>query len=252
MVKGLDKFKAHFEGFEDRYVLIGGAACDLAFDEAGLEFRATKDLDLVLATEALDAEFMNRFWQFVDDGEYEFRQKGTGAKQLYRFQRPKVDGYPFMIELFSRLPESVSFDGDGRCTPLPGNEEASSLSALLMDNDYYELVRSGVTQIDGVPILALEYILVLKAKAWLDLTERKSNGQEVNGADIKKHKNDPFRIYQLLSPDLRVSLPDSIRHDLEKYFDSMLKEEVDLKNLGIRGSTIEDVLGQLRKIYKIT
>ena len=29
-------------------VLIGGAACDLLFGEAGQDFRATKDLDLVL------------------------------------------------------------------------------------------------------------------------------------------------------------------------------------------------------------
>jgi len=26
MVKGIDQFRAHFEGFNDRYVLIGGAA----------------------------------------------------------------------------------------------------------------------------------------------------------------------------------------------------------------------------------
>ena len=47
MVKGLDQFRAHFEDFNDRYVLIGGAACFLALDEAGLDFRVTKDLDIV-------------------------------------------------------------------------------------------------------------------------------------------------------------------------------------------------------------
>ena len=40
MVKGIDQFKAHFAGFADRYVLIGGAACYLAMEEAGLENRA--------------------------------------------------------------------------------------------------------------------------------------------------------------------------------------------------------------------
>jgi hypothetical protein len=33
MVKGLVIFRAHFQGFADRYVLIGGTACDLAMGD---------------------------------------------------------------------------------------------------------------------------------------------------------------------------------------------------------------------------
>ena len=65
MVKGMKRFREHFAGFEDRYVLIGGAACDLAMEDAGLNFRATKDLDIVLCIEALDAAFVKAFWAFV-------------------------------------------------------------------------------------------------------------------------------------------------------------------------------------------
>jgi len=35
-----------FHEYADRYVLIGGTACDLAMDEAGLDFRVTNDLNL--------------------------------------------------------------------------------------------------------------------------------------------------------------------------------------------------------------
>jgi hypothetical protein len=38
---------------------------------AGLAFRATKDLDIVLYVEALDAEFVRAFWDFVRGGGYE-------------------------------------------------------------------------------------------------------------------------------------------------------------------------------------
>ena len=31
MVKGLDRFREFFKDFEDQYVLIGGAACDILF-----------------------------------------------------------------------------------------------------------------------------------------------------------------------------------------------------------------------------
>ena len=32
MVKGLEVFKSFFNGYEDQYVLIGGAACDILFE----------------------------------------------------------------------------------------------------------------------------------------------------------------------------------------------------------------------------
>ncbi len=51
MVRGIDVFRRYFHNFIDQYVLIGGSACDLLFDDAGVDFRATKDLDLVLIVE---------------------------------------------------------------------------------------------------------------------------------------------------------------------------------------------------------
>lgn len=100
MVIGLDRFKEHFSQFADRYVLIGGAACFVNMDAAGLQFRATKDLDIVLCIEALDDEFVGAFWQFVRDGAYEIQQNSEGERQFYRFQKPATDGYPVMLELF--------------------------------------------------------------------------------------------------------------------------------------------------------
>jgi hypothetical protein len=62
VVKGLDVFQKHFARYTDQYVLIGGTAATLAMEEAGLEFRATKDLDIVLHIEVLNAEFATAFW----------------------------------------------------------------------------------------------------------------------------------------------------------------------------------------------
>ena len=53
MVRGLDLFREHFAAVNDQYVLIGGTAATVAMGEVGLEFRATKDLDIVLHIEAL-------------------------------------------------------------------------------------------------------------------------------------------------------------------------------------------------------
>jgi hypothetical protein len=55
MVVGLDPWRDHFAGFENRYALGDGVACDRLFEEAGIEFRATRDLDVVLLVELLDS-----------------------------------------------------------------------------------------------------------------------------------------------------------------------------------------------------
>lgn len=64
MVYGLEIFKDYFKGYEDQYVLIGGAACDILFEEREATFRKTRDLDMVIIIEMLTSEFGKRFWGF--------------------------------------------------------------------------------------------------------------------------------------------------------------------------------------------
>ena len=64
MVVGFEKFQEHFADHADQYALNGGAACDLLFAEAGLNFRLTKDLDVVLCVEVVDIDFANAFLEF--------------------------------------------------------------------------------------------------------------------------------------------------------------------------------------------
>ena len=99
MIKGLDKFREHFADFSGHYVLIGGAASDVVMDNAGVDFRATKDLDIVLCVEALDAEFAKAFWEFVKKGGYQNQQRSTDKKIFYRFNEPKEKNFPYMSGL---------------------------------------------------------------------------------------------------------------------------------------------------------
>lgn len=55
MVIGLNRFRQHFAPYANQYVLIGGTACTVIMQESGLDFRATKDLDMVLYVEALNS-----------------------------------------------------------------------------------------------------------------------------------------------------------------------------------------------------
>lgn len=144
IMRGIDKFRERFAGHEGEYVLIGGGACDLLFGEVGQDFRATKDLDLVLLVEALTPEFGRVFWDFVREGGYENRQKSSGKPQFYRFSKPKDPAFPAMLELFARTDINLG-DRDSGLMPIHIGDEVSSLSAILLDEEYYKLLMENMS-----------------------------------------------------------------------------------------------------------
>lgn len=107
MVRGLDQFRNHFSAYTDHYALIGGTACMIAMEEVGLEFRATKDLDIVLCVEAFDDNFVSTLWEFIKKGKYKHKQKSSGKEVFYRFNAPEEHDFPSMIELFSKKPDCL-------------------------------------------------------------------------------------------------------------------------------------------------
>ena len=252
MVRGLELFKAHFKGHEDCFVLIGGTACDLAMDAVGEEFRATKDLDIVLCVEHLTPDFVRAIWEFVRAGRYDNRQRSTGRRLFYRFFEPAVETYPYMLELFSRLPDSLKFKGAGRLTPIPIDGKASSLSAILMDDEYYKFLQHGTTMAEGLPVVRPEYLVPLKARAWLDLVRRRNGGEQVDSDDIRKHRNDVFKLFLILDPGVIPRLSGQLADDLGAFARAMLDERLDLKSLGYPKSRKQDeLIEQIKKSYGI-
>ncbi len=249
MVNGLDVFREHFRAFGDRYVLIGGTACDLAFGVAGLEFRATKDLDIVLCVEKLDAAFVRAFWEFVRTGGYARRESSTGKRRLYRFAKPSAAGFPEMLELFSRVPDILGQIEGGHLTPILVDGDLSSLSAILVDEAYYGWLQAGRREVAELPVVAPEHLIPLKARAWLDLRDRKASGQEVDGKAIRKHRNDVFRLYSVIDPEFRATLPATIHDDMQRFLADATGESVDLKALGLGLLSLGSVIAGLRTVY---
>lgn len=249
MVSGVESFRKWFAEHTDQYTIIGGTACDLLMSEDGLDFRATRDIDMVLIVESLTPEFGRRFWEYVKAAGYEHRNKSTGEPQFYRFSKPSSREYPYMIELFSGRVDAIELPEDAVLTPLPLDDEISSLSAILMDADYYQFLREGKVVLNDIPVLDAAHLIPFKAKAWLDLTERNRNGEHVDSKNIRKHKNDVFRLSILLTSDIRVILSAAIRSDLEKFFSAMEAETIDLKAFGIRSQSQQEILQKLKTIY---
>jgi len=254
MVKGLALFREWFAAHADEYVLIGGTAASLAMEGAGLAFRATKDLDIVLHIEALTPAFGKTFWQFVEAGGYAIRQAGgTGKPVFYRFQKPSNDRFPAMVELFARAPDGLSVAEGSRLTPIPMDEAVSSLSAILLDGAYYEFILSGRRDVAGLPWVGEDRLIPLKAIAWLELSRRKEQGANVDGKDIRKHLNDVLRLSQLLTPATRIPLNPRIGNDLRHFLDRMTQDtSIDPKVLQLGDVTVAELAMRIAQAYGLS
>ena len=115
---------------------------DQLYQRAGLEFRATKDLDIVLIIEVLDCAFVGTLRSFIAEGSYEMRQRTEGTPVLFRFAKPQNEQFPFMLEPFSRKPEGIELSDGQKIVPLQAGADHHSLSAILLDEDYYSLIRT--------------------------------------------------------------------------------------------------------------
>ncbi len=214
MVKGLDHFRERFKSFEDSFILIGGAACDQWFKSMNLEFRSTRDLDIVLIIEEMGRDFVAVLRAYIAEGNYEICERSEQSPILYRFARPKNDSFPFMLELFSRKPEGLLFiEGQG-ITPISLGNSTHSLSALLLDDNYYTLIRSHKGVRDGLPCATATALIPLKAHAWLNLTKQRTEVSDIDSRDIAKHRNDVFRLAGTLPGVAGPVIPESIKMDL--------------------------------------
>jgi hypothetical protein len=204
--------------------------------------------------EALSDEFVNHFWQFINDGEYTISQVGD-KKQFYRFIKPQAEGFPKMIELFCRKPNLIREVEGMHLTDIPTGEEASSLSAILLEDEYYKFALSNTQVINGLHI-ANEYALIcLKVRAFINNSKRKVEGQNVKSEDITKHKNDIIRLTVTLTPNINVSIPDIIKKELKEYINTIRIENPDIKQLlkeqGVTDITLEEIIEQLELIFAL-
>lgn len=216
-VKGLDLFSKRFAEFRDAFVLIGGAACELWFRDQNLAFRSTRDLDIVLILERLTPEFIARFREFVAEGEYNEQQRSEdGPPMLYRFAKPGKDDFPYMLELFCREAPGFELAQDQHIIPVR-MEDAQSLSAILLHGSYYSFLLNHCRESRGIMAADAAALIPLKARAWLDLTERIAAGGPVKEDDIKKHRNDVFRLVITLPGTPVNPLPDELADDVSRF-----------------------------------
>lgn len=254
MVRGLDVFKNYFERFPNNYVIIGGTACDIIIDDAGFIPRTTKDIDVVLVVEALSSEFVNQFWKFIRDGNYQQREKGKDEKEYYRFIRPANPDFPHQIELFSRTPDVIVLDASSHLTPIPVDEGLLSLSAILLNDDYYHYIIQHSQVEAGLHYANIEALICLKAKAYLEIKERIENGRHEDAKHLRKHKTDVFWLTLMLSSNSEFELPKTIQDHVNQFAALIAADLPDrsiFNEMGFKNIDSKPVFDQFKKSFKI-
>ncbi|MFA5938227.1 MAG: hypothetical protein WC809_02635 [Sinimarinibacterium sp.] len=241
MARGVSHFAQYFAGDEAKYVLIGGVPTVLLLEQGGLAARATKDLDVVLCIEALTLDFGRKLWGYIDQGGYAIREQGPAPHRFYRFIKPTRSEFPQMLEFFAREPGFAPLADGAHLTPVPLGEAVASLSAILLDADYYAFIHAHKRVLDGLSIVSEMCLIPLKARAWLDLSARKAAGEAIDEDDIRKHRKDVIRLSQLLSADEPTQLPGPIAADLDRFLTTLEADLTpqQLKDLSVRVSPIE-------------
>jgi len=254
MVRGLDIFKKYFEQYTENYVIIGGTACDIIIDEAGFVPRATKDIDIILVVEALNSDFVKQFWQFINDGKYQLREKSNDEREYYRFIKPDNTDFPHQIELFSRTPDVIVLEGDAHLTLIPVDDDLSSLSAILLNDDYYHYIIEHSQIKDGLHHANIEALICLKAKAFLEIKERIEKGSKEDAKQLRKHKADVFRLTVMFTPESIFELPETIQDHVNQFAALVSQELPDkaiFKEMGIANVDPNNVFEQFKKSFRV-
>ena len=251
MVIGFDRFREAFQDFAENYIVIGGSACDWLFTSLNAQFRATKDIDLVVVAERMSPAFAAMIWEFVRAGGYSVYERKDGKKCFYRFLNPTVADYPFMLEFFAREPIGFPIDKKTVIVPIPvDDDDVSSLSGILMDENYYSFIRSHRIEVEGVSILPAEALLLLKARAWFDLSMRKARGDFVKDKDVRKHRTDILRLQAQIVEGTVVELAEPIKIKMRDFITAYESLPLDPKTIGVPGS-FEDAVDRIKRVFGV-
>lgn len=118
----------------------------------------------------------------------------------------------------------------------------------MLNDDYYKILLEGKVVANGLSVLRPEYLILFKAKAYLDLKQKKEDGGIVDSNDIKKHKKDILRIASELMLETVTTLPLSIKEDIDIFIEALKEEPFDdnsLRNYGLKNEEIIEVLKRI-------
>lgn len=149
-----------------------------------------------------------------------------------------------MIEILSRVDLELSRSKFANKFRIKINEDVFSLSAIILDEDIYQLVLQRQIEIMGLHIVDPYALIAMKVRAWRDLSEKKNKGENINSEEIHKHRKDVIRLSQIIDDTQVIELGPQLKEDLLYYLNVC---EIDDHSFHQIAPNLES-FGSLRKI----
>lgn len=149
----------------------------------------------------------------------------------------------------------IVLDGDAYLTPIPVNDDFYSLSAILLNDDYYYYILEHSKVEDGLHHANIEALICLKAKAFLDIKLRIENGSNEDVKQLKKHKADVFRLTIMLTPESIFELPETIQTHVNQFAQFSahdLPDKAIFKEMGLSNIVPNAVFEQFKKSFRVS
>ncbi|MDY6047988.1 MAG: hypothetical protein SPI88_01035, partial [Bacilli bacterium] len=73
--------------------------------------------------------------------------------------------------------------------------------------------------------------------------------ETIDSKNIKKHKNDVFRLYELVNPSITISISSSILNDVRLFIEAMENEDINIKDIGLKQYTKSLILDDLENMF---
>ena len=74
-------------------------------------------------------------------------------------------------------------------------------------------------------------------------------GEQIDSKNIKKHKNDVFKLLSIVSPTKRIAVNETIISDIDKFLELVKNEPVVMKDIGITVIDFKQALRMISEIY---
>lgn len=207
--KNIETLLGYLRNNANCYFLIGGHAAALHFEKIGLEFRATKDYDIVLVTGLDNSSFSEEIARFITEGEYKNKYRNE-KKTAYRFEDPKSNEFPKILEFFVKegeYPQSL----DNRLAKLDIEVNEEKISAIVLNEEIYEFAMKNVEIIDGLSLVSIDGLVALKSFAYFRNKELFEEGK-VKKDDYLKHRRDIVRLLSVTdNDDIIANLPELLK-----------------------------------------
>ena len=184
--------------------------------------KATYDIDLVLLTNN-SVELSQRIKQYITDGKYDIQLGEKDQYKYYRFNNPKKENFAKEIELFASNENNLELNEEQRILPIDPEEGLYSLCAIMLDPEYFEMIKNNVNKFTEAPCTNTQATIMLKMSAFYDLKKREDN-------KWKKHRRDILKLSLLLTGEEEIKLIGRMKEDFDSFIQH-LKEELDQKSI---------------------